>query len=164
MAAFKAQLTAAAAPDARGALAGVIARAQAAQRQSGAGRLVYLQYADRAAAPAMAALQAALVARNFVAPGIEFANQRHFDPKTPNTVKYFHAEDAGIAHAIAWVADATLTKSCPGIAPIVVPKAPVPVADPAQATQLEVWIGTPCGAAAPAKPAPVKKPPKRPGG
>jgi hypothetical protein len=149
VASFKAQLTAAAnvaTPEARVALDNVIERAQIAQRASGAGRLVYLQYDDPAAKPAMQQIQAALGAQKFVAPGIEFEDQRHFDPRTPNMVKYFHAEDAGIAQTIARLADGVLARSCPGIAPVSVPAAPVAVADPAQATQLEVWIGTSCGA------------------
>jgi hypothetical protein len=148
VAAFKAQLTAAATdatPDARVALASVIARAQIAQQASGAGRLVYLQYNDPATKPAMQQLQAALSAQSFVAPGVELTDAVHFDPKTPNMVKYFQPQDADIAANIARIAVATLAKTCPGVG--LIPAVPVSLLEPASATQFEVWIGTPCGPA-----------------
>jgi hypothetical protein len=135
-----------ASPTTRHAVLTVFNEARVAHDKSGAGKLVYLQYSDPSALAVMRKIQSALIAQNFVAPGIEHVRANQFEILAPNEVKYFHADDAQIARNIAKTAAETLAGNCTNPPRVIVPRKPAYSKRPATTTQIEVWISAPCAA------------------
>lgn len=123
----------------------VIQQATAADATSSAGRVVYIQYTNEAAKPAMQALQADLVSNHgYVVPGIEHVDRTRLNKRTDNVVRYFWQDDAALAKSLAGTVTASLSKTCPKLAPVhAAPKANA-YKNPRPSLPLEVWIVDGC--------------------
>jgi len=131
-------------PATRHAVLSVFNEARVAHDKSGAGKLIYLHYSNPSVLGVMKKIQSALIAQNFVAPGVERVRPDQFEVLAPNEVKYFHAEDAEVAKSIAQTASEVMAGNCANSARVIVPRKPAYSKHPNATTQLEVWISAPC--------------------
>lgn len=119
------------------------AAAQVARDSARAARVVYIQFRGTLSRATANALRSRLNGGGFNAPGME-----RIDRQFGNSVRYFHAEDAEAARALAQVAASFFAEQgCPATFPpqdLSARGGGVPVG------QLEVWINLNCRPAAPA--------------
>ncbi|HWA88845.1 MAG TPA: hypothetical protein VG889_02340 [Rhizomicrobium sp.] len=111
---------------------------------SGAGRTVYIQYANPEAKPAMVQLQQALSNAGFVAPGIELVARGRLAKQGGNAVRYFWQDDDALAKSLAGTVTETLSKICPKLAPMTVADKATPTRNARPSLPLEVWIVDGC--------------------
>ena len=115
-----------------------------AAAQPAAGRVVYIQYTDPAAKPAMQALQQDLAEAGFVAPGIEHVDRSRLSARMDNVVRYFWQADDALAKSVAQTATASLAKACPKLQPIAAPAKASAYKNARPSLPLEIWIVNGC--------------------
>jgi hypothetical protein len=105
---------------------------------------VYIQFADMSAAPALSAIESALVAQGYPPAALQHISSNYFDSLTPNQVKYFHAYDMKRAKELAATANSILANLCGKPQALSVLPIPTWAKNPDATTQLEIWFKDGC--------------------